>query len=67
MPPQASYDLELNLAYVAGWLALLIWIPAIRSSMAAGKPHGWMDMPTLTDLRTAYLYAADFAAVAEAV
>jgi hypothetical protein len=48
---------KLYLAYAAGWLALLIWIPAIRSSIAAGKPHGWMDMPTLTDLRTAYLYA----------
>jgi hypothetical protein len=47
---------KLYLAYVAGWLALLIWIPAIRSSMAAGKPHGWIGMPTLTDLRTAYLF-----------
>jgi hypothetical protein len=49
--------LRLYLAYTAGWLALLVWIPAIRSSMAAGKPHGWIAMPTLTDLRTSYLYA----------
>lgn len=47
----------LYLAYAAGWLALLVWVPAIRSSMAAGKPHGWISMPTLTDLRTAYLFA----------
>jgi hypothetical protein len=48
---------KLYLAYAAGWLALLTWVPAIRSSMAAGKPHGWIAMPTITDLRTAYLFA----------
>ncbi len=48
---------KLYLAFAAGWLALLMWIPAIRASMAAGKPHGWMAMPTITDLRTAYLFA----------
>jgi hypothetical protein len=48
---------KLYLVYAAGWLALLIWIPAIRASMAAGKPHGWIAMPTVTDLRTAYLFA----------
>jgi hypothetical protein len=48
---------KLYLVYAAGWLALLIWIPAIRASMAAGKPHGWIEMPTITDLRTAYLFA----------
>ncbi len=47
---------KLYLVYAAGWLALLVWIPAIRASMAAGKPHGWIAMPTLTDLRTAYLF-----------
>jgi hypothetical protein len=47
---------KVYLVYAAGWLALLLWIPAIRSSMAAGKPHGWIVMPTLTDLRTAYLF-----------
>jgi hypothetical protein len=48
---------KLYLVYAAGWLALLVWIPAIRSSMVAGKPHGWIAMPTVTDLRTAYLFA----------
>jgi hypothetical protein len=47
---------KLYLVYAAGWLALLVWVPAIRASMAAGKPHGWIVMPTLTDLRTAYLF-----------
>ncbi len=47
---------KLYLVYAAGWLALLVWIPAIRASMAAGRPHGWIGMPTLTDLRTAYLF-----------
>jgi hypothetical protein len=48
---------KLYLFYVAGWLALLVWVPAIRSSMAAGKPHGWIAIPSFTDLRTAYLFA----------
>jgi hypothetical protein len=48
---------KLYLVYAAGWLALLVWAPAIRSSMAAGKPHGWIAMPTVTDLRSAYLFA----------
>jgi hypothetical protein len=48
---------RLYFVYVAGWLTLLIWIPAIRASMAAGRPRGWIAMPTLTDLRTAYLFA----------
>ncbi len=47
---------KLYFAYAAGWLALLVWIPAIRASMAAGKPHGWITMPTLTDVRTAFLF-----------
>jgi hypothetical protein len=44
------------LVYAAGWLALLVWVPAIRASMAVGRPHGWIRMPTLTDLRTVYLF-----------
>ncbi|MGA7521700.1 MAG: hypothetical protein WBW84_04415 [Acidobacteriaceae bacterium] len=35
---------------VAGWLALLPWIPAIRASAAVGHPHGWIPVPTLADL-----------------
>jgi hypothetical protein len=46
--------------YSAGWLVLAVWIPAIRASMAAGKPHSWIFMPTLTALRTAYLFADSF-------
>ena len=48
---------KIYLVYAAGWLVLLVWLPAIRASMAAGRPHGWIAMPTLTDLRTAYLFA----------
>jgi hypothetical protein len=48
---------RLYLVYVSGWLTLLAWLPAIRASMAAGKPHGWIAMPTLVDLRIAYLFA----------
>ncbi len=48
---------KLYLVYVAGWLTLLIWIPAIQMSMAAGRPHGWIALPDLTDLRTSYLFA----------
>jgi hypothetical protein len=44
-------------SYAAGWLSLLVWLPAMRASMAAGKPHGWIVMPSITDLRTAYLFA----------
>jgi Dolichyl-phosphate-mannose-protein mannosyltransferase len=35
---------KVYLFHVAGWLALLIWIPAIRSSVAAGRPHGWIQI-----------------------
>lgn len=42
--------------FMAGWLALLPWIPAIRSSMAVGKPHGWIPMPTPGDLGIGFSY-----------
>jgi hypothetical protein len=51
------FRLKVYFTYAAGWLAMLLWVPAIRASMAAGKPHGWIAMPTLTDLRTSYLFA----------
>jgi len=35
---------------MAGWLALLIWLPAIRASMAVAKPHGWIVQPTPIDV-----------------
>jgi hypothetical protein len=44
------------LAHAAGWLALLVWIPAIRSSRAAGKPVVWIMMPTLKTLVATYLF-----------
>jgi hypothetical protein len=47
---------KLYLVFAAGWLALLVWVPAIRASMAAGKPHGWIEMPTVINLLTGYLF-----------
>lgn len=41
---------------VAGWLALLPWIPAIRASMAVAKPHGWIGKPSLGDLAIGVSY-----------
>lgn len=35
---------------MAGWIALLPWIPAIRASMAIAKPHGWIPRPMAGDL-----------------
>jgi hypothetical protein len=43
------------LAHAAGWLALLVWIPAIQTSRAAGKPVGWIMMPTFKTLVATYL------------
>lgn len=40
------------LCLMAGWLALLRWVPAIRASMAVGKPHPWIPMPTYAGLLT---------------
>lgn len=46
------FRLRVYLCLMAGWLALIPWIPAIRASMAVGKPHGWITMPTVGDLAT---------------
>ena len=46
------------LSYAAGWLALLVWVPAIRTSMAAGKPRIWIMMPTFKTLVASYLFEA---------
>jgi hypothetical protein len=35
------------LAHVAGWSALLLWLPAILASAAAGKPHSWIAPPSI--------------------
>ncbi|HUB18360.1 MAG TPA: glycosyltransferase family 39 protein [Acidobacteriaceae bacterium] len=42
--------LRVFLACVAGWLALIPWIPAIEASAAVGRPHSWIPMPALADL-----------------
>lgn len=40
------------LCLLAGWLALIPWIPVIRSSMAVGRPRSWIPMPGLGGLLT---------------
>jgi hypothetical protein len=50
------FRIKVYLFHVAGWLALLVWIPAIRASMAAGKPHGWIPVPTLSRLLDSYFF-----------
>ena len=47
---QRRFRTRIYLACIAGWLALLPWLPAIRASAAIGQPHGWIAMPTFTDL-----------------
>ena len=42
--------LRVYLSCVAGWLALIPWIPAIKASAAVGHPHGWIGVPTFGDL-----------------
>jgi len=42
--------------HAAGWLALLLWVPAIRASMAASRPRPWIEMPAVRNLLTAYLF-----------
>ena len=46
------------LFHAAGWLALLLWIPAIQASIAAGRPHGWIVMPNIKFLVNTYLFDA---------
>jgi hypothetical protein len=52
------FRIKVYLSYAAGWLALLVWFPAIRASMAAGKPHGWIPVPTINKLYDSYLFWA---------
>jgi hypothetical protein len=47
---------QLYLFHAAGWLALLVWIPGIRSSMSAGQPFSWIMMPTVDSMLSAYLF-----------
>jgi hypothetical protein len=53
---KGRFRIKVYLFHAAGWLALLVWVPAIRACMAAGKPHGWIEMPTVTNLLTVYLF-----------
>jgi hypothetical protein len=50
------FRIKVYLFYASGWLALLVWIPAIRASMAAGKPHGWIPVPNLFWLLDSYFF-----------
>jgi hypothetical protein len=36
--------------FMAGWVALAPWIPAIRASAALGRPHSWIPLPGFDDL-----------------
>jgi hypothetical protein len=47
---------RIYLFHAAGWLALLVWLPSVRASMAVGKPHGWIGKPQLEYLFPAYLF-----------
>lgn len=47
---ERRFRARVYLSLMAGWLALVPWIPAIRASMAVGKPHGWIPVPGLGDL-----------------
>lgn len=44
------------LFHAAGWMALLVWVPGIRTSMATGKPHGWIALPKIKDLFGTYFF-----------
>jgi hypothetical protein len=54
---QRRFRPRIYLFHAAGWLALLVWLPSIRASMAVGKPHGWIGKPELKYLFPAYLFA----------
>jgi hypothetical protein len=54
---QRRFRPRIYLFHAAGWLALLVWLPSIRASMAVGKPHGWIGKPELAYLFPAYLFA----------
>ena len=49
---QRRFRAKVYAAYMVGWLAILPWLPAIRASVAVGKPHGWINAPTFGDLVT---------------
>lgn len=47
---QRRFRPRVYLCFLAGWLTLIPWIPAIRASMALGRPHTWIPVPTIADL-----------------
>jgi hypothetical protein len=53
---EGRFRIKIYLIYAAGWLALSVWFPAIRASMAAGKPHGWIPVPNLSRFFDAYTF-----------
>jgi hypothetical protein len=53
---EGRFRIKVYLVHIAGWLALLVWAPAIRASMAAGKPHGWIPVPTLSRFFDTYTF-----------
>jgi len=50
------FRIKVYLFHAAGWLALLVWAPAIRASMAAGKPHGWIPVPGFSRFFDSYFF-----------
>lgn len=53
---QRRFRTRVYLACVAGWLALIPWIPAIQASAAVGRPHGWIAVPTFSDLLASFSF-----------
>lgn len=47
---QRRFRATVYLSCIMGWLALLLWAPAIRASMAVGRPHGWIPVPRWDNL-----------------
>jgi hypothetical protein len=53
---ERRFRLKVYVCAMAGWIALLPWIPAIRASMAIAKPHGWILRPSGADLAIGLSY-----------
>ncbi|HEX3661142.1 MAG TPA: glycosyltransferase family 39 protein [Acidobacteriaceae bacterium] len=53
---QRRFRLRVYLCLIAGWVALLPWIPAIRASAAVGQPHSWIPMPGFDNLAVGFSF-----------